>query len=128
MFREGMQVSCKLHFKGSKKWRLTFWKQNKASKLDWYTRMDTEIELERQKIKTKNWHGCFEINSMFRTSVNLFFSKLPLAKNMVQVIGGKIIKEWSQGKQKLLPVIGWFQLSWVRNDSKCMEEIDFGWS
>ena len=63
---------------------------------------------------------------MFRTSVNLFFSNLPLAKNMVQVIGGKIIKEWSQGKQKLLSVIGRFQLSWVRNDSKCMEEIDYG--
>ena len=27
---------------------------------------------------------------MFHTSVNLFFSNLPLAKNMVQVIEGKI--------------------------------------
>ena len=44
--------------------------------------MDTEFELEvTKKVKTKNFPGCFEINSMFRTSVH----------NIVRVIEGKIV-------------------------------------
>ena len=36
--------------------------------------MDTEFELQwPKKGKTKNWHDCFEMNSMFWTSVHCFF-------------------------------------------------------
>ena len=44
-----------------------------------------------KKVKTKNLLGCFEINSMFRTSVNGFFPDLSRAYNMVRVIEGKIV-------------------------------------
>ena len=47
--------------------------QFKATKC---TGMDTEFDLEWQKSKTKNWHGSFETNSMFRTSVHGFFPDL----------------------------------------------------
>ena len=40
---------------------------------------------------TKNRHGCFEINSMSRTSVHGFYPDLSCAYNMVEVIKGKII-------------------------------------
>ena len=53
--------------------------------------MDTKFELERQNSKEKNLLGCFEINSMFRTSVNDFFPDLSRAYNMVRVIEGKFI-------------------------------------
>ena len=53
--------------------------------------MNTEFELEWQKVKTKNWLACFEINSMFRTSVHGFFPDLSRAYNMVRVIEGKIV-------------------------------------
>ena len=51
-----------------------------------------------RKVKTKNLLGCFEINSMFRTSVHGFFPDLSRAK----------------GKQNLLRVSGRFELSRVR--------------
>ena len=44
-----------------------------------------------KKVKTKNLLGCFEINSMFRTSVHDFFPDLSRAYNMVRVIEGKIV-------------------------------------
>ena len=46
-----------------------------------------------KKVKTKNWHGCFETNSMFWTSVHsvFFFADLSRAYNTVRVIEGKII-------------------------------------
>ena len=44
-----------------------------------------------KKVKTKNLPGCFEINSMFRTSVNDFFRDLSRAYNMVRVIEGKLV-------------------------------------
>ena len=50
--------------------------QFKATK---YTGMDTEFDLEWQKSKRKNWHGSFETNSMFRTSVHGFSPDLPRA-------------------------------------------------
>ena len=34
--------------------------KKELTKIDWYTGMDSEFELEWQK-KTKNLHGCFEI-------------------------------------------------------------------
>ena len=39
----------------------------------------TEFDLEWQKSKRKNWHGSFETNSMFRTSVHGFSPDLPRA-------------------------------------------------
>ena len=50
--------------------------QFKATK---YTGMDTEFDLEWQKSKRKNWHGSFETNSMFLTSVHVFFPDLSRA-------------------------------------------------
>ena len=44
-----------------------------------------------KKVKTKNLLGCFEINSMFRTSVHSFFPDLSRAYNMVRVIEGKVV-------------------------------------
>ena len=44
-----------------------------------------------KKVKTKNLLGCFEIHSMFRTSVNDFFPDLSRAYNMVRVIEGKLV-------------------------------------
>ena len=44
-----------------------------------------------KKVKTKNLLGCFEINSMFRTSVNDFIPDLSRAYNMVRVIEGKLV-------------------------------------
>ena len=67
-----------------------------------------------KKVKTKNLLGCFEINSMFRTSVHGFFPDLSRAYNMVRVIEGKIVQKWAEGKQKLLRVSGRFELSRVR--------------
>ena len=55
--------------------------------------MDTKFELERQNSKEKNLLGCFEINSMFRTSVYGFFPHLSRLYNMVRVIEGKIVKK-----------------------------------
>ena len=48
---------------------------------------------KRQKSKDKEftWDGCFEINSMFRTSVRGFFPVLSRAYNMVRVIESKIV-------------------------------------
>ena len=43
--------------------------------------------------KTKNWHGCFEINSMFRTSVHRRFPNLSRAQDLARVIEGKTIKQ-----------------------------------
>ena len=48
---------------------------------------------KRQKSKDKEftWDGCFEINSMFRTSVRGYFPVLSRAYNMVRVIESKIV-------------------------------------
>ena len=61
-----------------------------------HTRMDTEFELQWQKSKDKHWQECFEIDSMFRTSVHCFFSS--------------IIQKLAKGRQKLLQVGGRFDL------------------
>ena len=45
---------------------------------------------QKSKDKEFTWDGCFEINSMFRTSVRGFFPVLSRAYNMVQVIESKI--------------------------------------
>ena len=71
-----MQLSYTLHFKGSKRCRLI--KQQtliniQQKNLTKYTGMDTEFELQWQKSKDKYWQGCFDIDSMFRTSVHCLF-------------------------------------------------------
>ena len=96
---EGMQLSNTLHFKGSKSYRLI--KQQtliniQQKNLTKHARMDTEFELQWQKSKDKHWQGCFDIDSMFRTSVHCFFSS--------------IIQKLAKGKQKLLQVGGRFDL------------------
>ena len=53
--------------------------------------MDPEFELEWPKSKDKEFIRLFEINSMFRTSVDGFFADLSRAYNMVRVIEGKIV-------------------------------------
>ena len=49
------------------------------------------LNWSNKKFKTKNWLGCFEINSMFRDSVHGFFPDLSRGYNMVPVIEGKIV-------------------------------------
>ena len=44
-----------------------------------------------KKVKTKNLLGCYEINSMFRTSAHGFFPDLSRAYNMVLAIEDKIV-------------------------------------
>ena len=46
-----------------------------------------------KKVKAKNLLGCFEINSMFWTSVHGFFPDLSRAYNMVRIIEGKIVQK-----------------------------------
>ena len=60
-------------------------KRQQSTKQEWTKK--------RQKSKDKEftWDGCFEINSMFRTSVGGFFPVLSRAYNMVQVIESKIV-------------------------------------
>ena len=43
---------------------------------------------------------------MFHTSVNLFFSNLPLAKNMVQVIGLKLYRNDLKGNKNYFQLLG----------------------
>ena len=52
--------------------------------------MDTEFELEWQKIERQRL-VCFEINSVFRTSVHGFFPHLSPVYNMVRVMEGKTV-------------------------------------
>ena len=47
------------------------------------TGMDTEFELQadkKLKLTTKNWHGCFEINSVLRTSVQWYTVLFPTSQ------------------------------------------------
>ena len=67
------------------------WLINNKKNLTKYTGMDTEFELQWQKSKDKYWQGCFEIDSMFRTSVHCFFSnrnELKGNKNYFKLAGG----------------------------------------
>ena len=51
---------------------------------------------------------------MFWMTEHCPFPNFLSAQNMVQVIEGKIIWKWSQGKQKLLRVSGRFELLRVK--------------
>ena len=47
-----------------------------------------------RKVKTRNWHSCFEINSLFWTSVQcytVYFSDMLFVQNLFRVIKGKIM-------------------------------------
>ena len=68
-----------------------------------------------KKVKTKNWHGSFETNSMFRTSVNGFSPDLPrayLCTPSSSVLHTHFFK-WSE---KIKP--GWQSLSSSSTDSE----------
>ena len=98
---KGMQVSCTLHFKGSKSCRLIFLKE--SSSKDWFLTQGWTLNLNWGdiKVKTKNWHCCLLINSTFWTSVHFFFPTC------------YALKTWLK-KQKLLRVSGRFELLRVR--------------
>ena len=93
--------------------RDVMWKRSISKEITGNKKISKWMErvCNKLKLKTKNWHGCFEINSMSRT--RYFFRDLSRAYDIVRVfnIGGKIIKKWSEGKQKLLHVSGRFKLS-----------------
>ena len=73
-----------------------------------------------KKVKTRNLLGCFEINSMFRTSVHGFLPDLSRAYNMVRVIEGKIAyKTELEGNKNYFEIAGgssyrWFELPRVK--------------
>ena len=84
-----------------------------------------------KKVKMKNWLGCFEINSMFRTSVHGFLPDSSRVYNMARVIEGKIVWKWSERKKNYFEFAGGssyrgFELPKVRVskcNSKCKKEI-----
>ena len=112
-----MGEECKYHFKGSTKYRLIFWKRNLSNKA-WLisTGLNIVFELDCWQKSKDRAHSCFEISSMFWTSVHCFFSWLVTAHLwMVRVIEGKIVpKRWSERKPRLLPVSGRFELGRFR--------------
>ena len=62
-----------------------------------------------KKVKTKNLLSCFEINSMFRTSVHGFLPDLSLTRsyNMVRVIEGKITyRNELKGNKNYFEIVG----------------------
>ena len=68
--------------------------------------MDTNLNWSDKKVKTKNIIGCFEINSMFRTSVHGLFLDLSRAYNMVRVIEGKIVQNELKGNKDYFELAG----------------------
>ena len=68
-----------------------------------------------KKVKTKNLLGCFEINSMFRTSVHGFLPDLSRAYiDGSSISRVKLYRNELKGKQKLLRDSGRLELSRVR--------------
>ena len=89
-------------------WVLLFWKV-KLLHIDlWQT--------TSASIRKLNAYNTSMGNSKFNVSdaSTLFFAYFLRAQNMVRVIESKIIYKWSEGKQKLLRVIGRFELSTVQ--------------
>ena len=66
-------------------------KETKAIKQQSIQEWTLNLNWSDKKVKTKNIIGCFEINSMFRTSVHGLFLDLSRAYNMVRVIEGKTV-------------------------------------
>ena len=99
-----------------------------------------EKEESFKKVKTKNVLGCFEINSMFRTSVHGFLPDLWHAYNMVRVIEGKIAyKTELKGNKNYFEIAGgssyrWFELPRVKlqqmksRGNRLWLELARGWS
>ena len=92
----------------------------KQQRLIWHRGMDTEFELEWQKIKAdKKLTRLFSIECNvldFSTPiffVVVFFSQLFTRLKRSSSCRGKMIQKWSEGKQKLLRVGGRFELSGV---------------
>ena len=61
-----------------------------------------------KKVKTTNWHGCFETNSMFRTSVHGFSPDLPRAY-LSTPSSFVLHKHFFESSEKMKP--GWQSLS-----------------
>ena len=66
-------------------------KETKAIKQQSIQEWTLNLNWSDKKVKTKNLLGCFEINSMFRTSVHGFFPDLSRTYDMIRVIEGKIV-------------------------------------
>ena len=66
-------------------------KETKAIKQQSIQEWTLNLNWSDKKVKTKNIIGCFEINSMFRTSEHGLFPDLTRAYNIVRVIEGKIV-------------------------------------
>ena len=66
-------------------------KETKAIKQQSIQEWTLNLNWSDKKVKTKNIIGCFEINSMFRTSEHGLFHDLTRAYNIVRVIEGKIV-------------------------------------
>ena len=78
-----------------------------------------------REVKTRNWQSCFEINSVFWTSVQwytVYFSDMSYVQNMFEVIKGKILLYTIVPEKRkvgayitifpacLVPVSGWLLL------------------
>ena len=83
---EGMQLSNKVYRDGYWIWTVL----NFSDKIE----------------KTKNWLGCFEINSIFRTSVLGFLPDLSRSYNMVRVVGFVCHEKWMRDKRTPKEVCG----------------------
>ena len=91
-------------------WVLLFW-EVKLFHIDW--RQTTSTFTRKLCVyNTSNNYGKFKIQC-FGHSANFL-----RAQNMVWVIKGKILHEWSEGKQKLLRVSGRFEFSRVQVNTK----------
>ena len=70
---EGMQVSFTLQSMSSKRLDWYFEKGIKQQRLINIQGWALNLNWSDKKGKTSNWHGWFEISSMFQTSVHCFF-------------------------------------------------------
>ena len=69
--------------------------------------MDTEFELEWQKkVKTKNLLGCFEINSIFWTSVHGFFPTCHALITWIELSRVKLYRNELKGNKNYFELAG----------------------
>ena len=112
------RVSCTLHFKGSTGYRLIFCKlgitgkQQSLIKIQGWT---LNLNWSDNKVKAKNWNGCFEINSMFQTC--------DVLKTWFKLLRVKSYRNDVRGNKNYFELVGgssyWgFELSGVNCNSK----------
>ena len=104
--RGGLQVSCTLHFRGSKTYIAILKKKFKKQSL-----INQYMDKHQYSIGlTKKWgqgiYSCFEINSMFWTELTALFRLVTRFKHGSSYQGYKNDLKWSEGNQKLLRVSG----------------------